>query len=254
MEFLKSIFTTILFQPLYNALVALYVVIPDLGVAIILLTIGIRLLLLPTSKKSIESQKKMQEIQPEIKEIQQKYKHDKQLQGKKIMAFYKKKKINPASGCLPLIIQLVFLIALYRVFLLGLNTEGTSDLLYNFATDPGILNPIAFGIIDLSQPHIPLAIVAAALQFVQGKMMMRNNKKRQAMIQKKTDDKNKDPDFSTMLQQQMIYMGPIITLVIGFRFPSGLILYWTITTLFMIIQQYLILKKDDDKTATSSVK
>ncbi len=57
-----------------------------------------------------------------------------------------------------------------------------------------------------------------------------------------------------MLQQQMIYMGPIITLVIGLRFPSGLILYWTVTTIFMIVQQYLILKKDGDKTATSQVK
>lgn len=254
MEFIKGIFTTIIFQPLYNALIALYVVFPDLGVAIILLTIGIRLLLLPTSKKSIESQKKMQEIQPEIKKIQQRYKNDKQLQGKKVMEFYKKKKVNPASGCLPLIIQLIFLIALYRVFLLGLNTEGTSDLLYSFAKDPGVLNPITFGIIDLSQPHIPLAIIAAALQFVQGKMMMKNNKKRQDAMQKKSKDENKDPDFSTMLQQQMIYMGPIITLVIGLRFPSGLILYWTVTTIFMIIQQYLILKKDDVKPAALSVK
>ena len=254
MEFVKGIFSTIVFQPLYNALIALYVIFPDLGVAIILLTIGIRLLLLPTSKKSIESQKKMQEIQPEIKKIQEKYKSDRQLQGKKVMEFYKKKKINPASGCLPLIIQLIFLIALYRVFLLGLNAEGTSDLLYSFAKDPGVLNPIAFGILDLAHPYIPLAIIAAALQFIQGKMMMKNNKKKQAAVQKKSEDKKKDPDFSTMLQQQMIYMGPVITLIIGLRFPSGLILYWTVTTIFMIIQQYMILKKDDTKSAILPVK
>lgn len=248
MGFIKSAFTSIIFQPLYNALIALYVIIPDFGVAIILMTIAIRLLLLPTSKKSIESQKKMQEIQPEIKKIQKRYKDDKQLQGQKIMAFYKEKKVNPASGCLPLIIQLIFLIALYRVFLLGLNPGGTTHLLYSFAKDPGVLNPISFGILDLSKPNIPLAIIAAALQFVQGKMMLFNNKKKQGEKQQNKSNKKKDePDFSTMLQQQMIYMGPVITLIIGFRFPSGLILYWIITTLFMIIQQYVILKKDDDQ-------
>ncbi|MEA2007262.1 MAG: YidC/Oxa1 family membrane protein insertase [Patescibacteria group bacterium] len=245
MDFIKTTFTAIVFQPLYNALVALYVIIPDLGVAIVLLTIAIRFLLLPTSKKSIESQKKMQEVQPEIKKIQAKYKNDKQLQGQKVMAFYKKKKINPASGCLPLIIQLIFLIALYRVFLLALDPNGTTDLLYSFAKDPETLNPISLGILDLSKPHIPLAIIAAALQFVQGKMMIFNNKKKQGEEKKsKSDEKKDEPDFSTMLQQQMIYMGPIITLIIGVRFPSGLILYWAITTIFMIIQQYMILKKD----------
>ena len=176
MIMIKTIFTAIIFQPLYNALIALYVLFPDFGVAIVILTIIIRALLIPLSKKSIESQKKMQEIQPEIKKIQEKYKHDKQVQGQKIMGFYKEKKINPASGCLPMIIQLIFLIALYRVFMLGLNAQEASDLLYSFAKNPGALNHISLGILDLSRPHIPLAIVAAGLQFIQGKMMMRQKK------------------------------------------------------------------------------
>ena len=74
MELIKSTFSAILFQPLYNILVICYVIIPDLGIAIIVLTIGIRFLLMPLTKKSIEAQKKMQEVQPELKKIQKKYK------------------------------------------------------------------------------------------------------------------------------------------------------------------------------------
>ena len=175
MSFIKSIFTTLVFQPLYNLLVILYVIIPDLGVAIILLTIIIRLLLIPLSKKSIETQKKMQEVQPELKKIQEKYKHDKQLQGQKVMAFYKEKGLNPAGGCLPMIIQIVFLLTLYRVFMLGLNTGEVSDLLYGFVKNPGHLNPIAFGFLDLTKPNIWLAIITAIIQYFQGKMMLRKN-------------------------------------------------------------------------------
>jgi YidC/Oxa1 family membrane protein insertase len=114
---ISSLFTTVLYQPLFNALVFIYDIIPVLGITIIIITVIIRVILLPLSKKAIESQKKMQELQPELKEIQEKYKNDKQKKGEEMMKLYKKRKINPAAGCLPLIIQLVILIALYRVFL-----------------------------------------------------------------------------------------------------------------------------------------
>lgn len=248
--FIKSIFSVLIFQPLYNALIILYVIIPDLGIAIILLTIIIRLILIPVSKKSIDSQKKMQDIQPELKKIQAKYKHDKALQGQKVMAFYKEKKINPAGGCLPMVIQLIFLIALYQVFILCLGDKASVELLYEFVKNPGTLDPIAFGFFDLSKPNIPLAIVAAALQFVQAKMMLskQTKEKKKGEDKNKTDkkngDKDQEPDFGSMIQQQLVYMGPVITIVIGIQFPSGLILYWTVTTLFMIIQQYFILYKE----------
>ena len=242
MGFLKTVFSAIVFQPLYNALIILYVIIPDLGVTIIILTIIIRFLLMPLSKKSIDSQKKMQEIQPG-KKLQEKNKHDKALQGQKVMEFYKEKKINPASGCLPMVIQLIFLIALYRVFMLGLGPEASTELLYGFVKNPGQLNPIAFGFFDLSVRNIPLAIIAAILQFFQAKMML---KKQQKDKTKKKKDDN-EPDFSSMVQQQLVYMGPVITLIIGLQFPSVLILYWTVTTIFMIIQQYFVLNEDKRK-------
>lgn len=246
MTFIKSAFSTLMFQPLYNLLIVLYVIIPDLGVAIIISTVAIRLLLMPLSKKSIESQKKMQEIQPELKKIQKKHKHDKQLQGKKVMEFYKEKGVNPAGGCLPMIVQLIFLITLYRVFMLGLNAPEVSDLVYSFIKNPGHLNPIAFGFLDLSKPNVFLAIVTAIAQYWQGKMMIAKKKEEEKFMPKKKEKKAGDtPDFGSMMQQQMVYMGPILTLVIGMKFAAGLILYWLITTVFMAIQQWLIIQKDE---------
>ena len=224
-----------------------YVAVPDIGVAIIVLTVGIRLLLMPLTKKSIESQKKMQEVQPELKKIQEKYKHDKQLQGQKVMAFYKEKKVNPAGGCLPMIVQLIFLIALYRVFILGLGSPETSDLVYSFVKDPGQLSPIAFGFFDLSKPNLILAGITAVAQYFQGKMMLvKKEAEKKETTKKEKEGKKKEPDFGTMMQQQMVYMGPILTLVIGMKFAAGLILYWLITTIFMLVQQWFVIHEDDN--------
>ncbi len=257
MSLIKSFFSVTVFQPLFNALILLYLLIPDLGVAIVLLTVIIKLLLLPTSRKAIESQKKMQEIQPEVKELQKKYKHDRQLQSQKIMELYRKKNVNPASGCLPMIVQLVFLIALYQVFLTGLGSDNIGQYLYGFVESPQQLNPIAFGFLDLSVPNNFLALVVAALQFVQGKMMLKkqdlkksSDKKKPA---KKDSQKPAEPEFAELFQKQILYMGPLFTLLIGNSFssqligitiPSGLILYWGISTIFMIVQQYQIFKKE----------
>ena len=120
---MSQIFHAFIYQPIYNLLIFLYGIIPghDLGVAIILLTLLVRFLLYPVAQKQIESQKKLQDLQPEIKKLQEKHKGDKEKQGRALMEFYKEKKVNPASGCLPLVIQIVFFIALYRAFIAGLN-------------------------------------------------------------------------------------------------------------------------------------
>ena len=246
MTFIKSLFSTFVYQPLYNLLIIFYVIIPDLGVAIIALTVVTRLLLMPLSKKSIESQKKMQELQPELKKIQEKHKHDKQLQGQKVMEFYKEKGVNPAGGCLPMIIQMIFLITLYRVFMLGLNSPEVSDLLYSFVKNPGHLSPIAFGFMDVTKPSLWLAGITAVVQYFQGKMMLKTKEKEPNTKKDSKKKESKEPDFGSMMQQQMVYMGPILTLIIGAKFASGLILYWLVTTLFMLGQQWFVMKKDNN--------
>ena len=122
MESIINIFNQILFFPLFNALILIYNYLPikDMGMAIIILTILIRFILYPLSKKSIQSQKAISKIQPEVKKIQKKYKDNKEEQAKQLMLLYRKSGVNPAAGCLPILIQLPVLIALYRVFLLAL--------------------------------------------------------------------------------------------------------------------------------------
>jgi len=230
------IFHEVLYRPLLNSLIFIYEFIPghDLGIAIIILTILIKVILLPLSRKSIESQKALSKLQPEIKKIQAKYKNDKEKQAQAIMEFYKQNKINPASGCLPLLIQLPILIALYKVFLSGLNSKVVADL-YSFMPQIEHINPMFLGRVDLSERSIPLAVIAGGLQYVQTKMI----------TAKQTQGKDKKSDFASIMNQQMLYMMPIMTAIIALNFPAGLPLYWIVVTLFTISQQYFIMKKNN---------
>lgn len=241
-------FNTFIYQPVYNFLIFVYNIIPihDFGIAIILVTVFIKFLLVPLSRKQIESQKKMQELQPKIKEVQEKYKKDKEKQSQALMELYKTHKANPFSGCLPMVFQLVFLIAIYRV-LFNVSQSGLlikGDELYAFVANPGQINRMFLGILDLSRsldlshltlsslPHIILVALAAGSQYFQTKMLMPK--------EDKSVKTTKEADFSQMMSKQMLYMGPILTLFIGVKFPAGLALYWLTSTVFMIVQQYYL--------------
>lgn len=241
---MTQLFHSIIYQPIYNALIFLYNVVPghDLGVAIILLTVIIRVILYPLAKKQIESQKKMQEIQPEIKKVQEKYKGNKEKQGKELMNLYKEKKVNPASGCLPLVVQIIFIIALYRALVAGINFSECKDL-YSFVACPARIGTSFLGILDLAKPSIILAAITAAAQFVQTKMMMGTMK---------AAPSEGKADFAQAMNKQMLYLGPLLTLFIGARFPAGLPLYWLVMTLFMIAQQYRVMARAEVKEKISS--
>lgn len=222
-------------------LIFLYNIVPgkDFGISIILITILLRVILIPIYKKQIESQKKMQELQPKIKELQEKTKGNKEQQTKQMMELYKEHKTNPFSGCLPLIVQLIFLIAIYRVLITISNNGLLADTsqLYSFVKNPGQINQFFIGIVDLTKPSIVIAVLAAIAQYFQTKMLM----KQQPKVEKKTDSDK--PDLAQMMSKQMLYLGPIMTLFIGIKFPAGLSLYWLVGTLFMLVQQFLIEKK-----------
>lgn len=164
------------------------------------------------------------------------------------MELYKEKKTNPFSGCLPLIVQLVFLIAIYQVLFNISNAGLIIDPagLYSFVPNPGQINHMFLGIINLSSvinlgqlsfsslPQIILVISAAAAQYFQTKMLMGK--------QGAVASAGKGNDFSQAMAKQMLYLGPLLTLFIGIRFPAGLALYWLVSTVFMIIQQYYLQK------------
>jgi YidC/Oxa1 family membrane protein insertase len=231
------IFHTIFYQPLYNLLIFTYNEFPlrDFGIAVILVTIVVKLILYPFSLKSIKAQRSMLELQPKINSIRERFKNDKQGQAQQLMALYKDHKVNPFSSCLPLIIQLPFLFALYKVFMSGLQNSGTADL-YPFVTDPGVINSVSLGLIDLANPSYVLAILAGLAQFVQAKYIQ---------VQRPAVDTegSKDESIMSTMNKQMLYMMPIMTIIIGTRLPGGLALYWLVTTVLTQLQQWITLRK-----------
>lgn len=242
---ISFVFNEILYRPLFNILVFLYQTVSfyDFGIAIIILTVLIRIILYPLARKSIKSQKEMAAVQGDIKKIKEQYKKNKEEQMKKIMALYKEKGISPFSGILPLFIQLPLLIALYWVFMAGFDDKNLQDLLYNFIQNPSSISHTFLGFIDISKRNnLAMALIAGALQFYQSKMMMDQQKKTQP-----TPAKSSTPDFSTALTRQMTYIMPVMTVFISYSLPGGLALYWITTTIFSIIQQWLVFSKDESQ-------
>ncbi|MDD5145432.1 MAG: YidC/Oxa1 family membrane protein insertase [Candidatus Pacebacteria bacterium] len=246
-----NIFSVILYQPLFNALILLYDYLPghSFGAAIIALTIVIRFILYPLMASSIKSQKTLNELQPKLQEIQKKYKDDKEKQALETMELYKKEKFNPFGGCLPLLVQLPILWTLYQVFSRGLNAEE-AVYLYKFVPNPGQINSVFLRILDLSKaalhtvdgktqillPNMILLVLVGIAQFIQTKMSSAKTKISQG---------GQAAQFSEMMQKQMLYFFPVLTTIILLKLPSAIALYWLVTTLFSIVQQYLIYKKQN---------
>lgn len=232
-------FKVILAEPMYNLLVWLYQTLPvqDIGLAIILLTIVIKIILWPLTGKSLKGQKALQGIQPKMEELKKRYKDDKEKMAKEMMVLYKTEKVNPASSCLPLLVQLPILIALYRVLLVGVNNEHTYRL-YSFIQDPGIIDTTFLNIMDLSKPAIYLAVLAGIAQYFQAKMMIKNRPPKSL----REKEGAKDEDMMATMNKSMLYFMPVMTVLIGSTFPGGLALYWLVVTLLSILQQYLVLR------------
>lgn len=250
---MSFLFHEFLYKPLFNLLIFLYETISfgDLGVAIILLTILVRLAFFPLSQKAVKSQKELFKIQPKIREIQQKYKDDKERQAREIMNLYKTSGVNPLSGCLPILIQIPILIALYWVFLKGFNGGALveSDF-YSFTPKPESINYTAFGFLDLSKNNVYVAFIAALFQYLQSRMMFKQQMKAKKEVRKEEilHDKNKAGKFidemSTVMSKQMMYFVPFLTFVVSASLHAGIALYWAVTTLFSLVQQWYVFRKE----------
>ncbi|HIF94632.1 MAG: membrane protein insertase YidC [Myxococcales bacterium] len=203
------------------ALDKLYLFIPNYGLAIIVLTILVRICTAPLMAKQMRSAERMRALQPRMKELQEKYKDDRQKQSEETMKLYREEKVNPIAGCLPLLLQFPVLIGLF----------------YALRSSIGLRHaPFALWITDLSQPatlfvmpgiDFPirlLPLVMGASMFVQQKM---------------TPTTGMDPTQARM----MLIMMPAMMLFISYTFPSGLVLYWTVSNLLGIAQQYWIRKQ-----------
>jgi len=244
---MSHIFQIIFYQPILNLLVWLYNVIPghDLGLAIIVLTVLIKAVLLPLSKQSIKSQKALQDLQPKIDEIKKKYANKKEEMGRAMLALYKENKVNPFSSCLPLLIQLPFLWAVFKVFRDGLAGDSL-NLVYSFISRPEAVKSVSLGFLELAKPNVYLAILAGLAQFWQAKMMMTNK----PMVK---NNGAKDENMMAIMNKQMLYFMPVLTVFFGLTLPGGLTLYWFITTLLTALQQLYVFKQKNGRNQGSGI-
>lgn len=245
-----EIWNTALYFPILNLLIWFYKLTGNLGWAVIMLTVGLRAAMTPLVWNSMKAMKKQQELAPELAKLKIEFKDKKQELMTAQAELYKKNGINPASGCLPQILQILVLIALFNAFNLVLKSPISDVIskLYPF-NQLAISTTIStwFYNINLVKPdliNIPglkfglpgvLVILAALVQFLSSKMMMPEV---QAIKKFAKETEEKTDDIMASTQEQMIYMFPLMTIVFGYQFPAGLVLYWFVFSLVSGIQQY----------------
>ncbi|MGD8391133.1 MAG: membrane protein insertase YidC, partial [Desulfobacterales bacterium] len=202
-----------------------YSVIPNYGIAIIILTILVKVLLWPLGQKSYKSMSEMKKLQPLMKEIREKYKDDKQRMNQEVMGLYKTYKINPLGGCLPMVVQLPVFFALYRMLYQAIELRHAPFFLWiDDLSAPDRLFRFGFSIPFMEPPYgIPvLTVIMGASMLLQQKM---------------------SPPMGDATQAKMMMFMPIIFTVIFINFSSGLVLYWLVNNILSIAQQYYTQKK-----------
>lgn len=211
---MASLFQNLIYTPILSLLGFLYehAAFGDLGIAIIILTILIRVILFPIFYKGAKDQAIIQKLQPRVREIQNNQNSKKEEQAKALMDLYKEHKVNPFSSILLILLQLPVFIALFKIF-------GHEALLFPSKT--------LLGLFDLGLKSIPIAIVAALLQYFQVKISL---------------PKQSPGDPAAAVGKIAVYLGPTLTLMVLFNLPSALGLYWTVSNAFSLLQQVYINK------------
>lgn len=259
-------FDVFLVNPIVNILVAIYQALSALGIpyalgfSIILLTVLIRMFLYPLITTQLRATKKMQELSPHLARIKEKHKGDSKLLQQETLRLYKEHGVNPAAGCLPLLIQMPVIWALYTVLIKvvgfngdkvvsevnkmvypGLGIELTAPWDQHFFGIPLGESPAALfstsAAIALSVP-----LFTAFFQFVQSKMIFHKPQDMQekALVKKGEEKEKKSEDFASIMQTQSLYIFPVMIGFFSYTLPFGLSLYWNAFTIFGILQQYKV--------------
>ncbi|MBI2611593.1 YidC/Oxa1 family membrane protein insertase [Candidatus Gottesmanbacteria bacterium] len=265
-----NLFNQLLIWPILNVLIGIYkglysIDIPGaFGFAIIVATLIIRFLLYPLMTTQLKSAKKLSDLKPELDKLSQIHKDDKQRLQQEQLRLYKERGINPAAGCLPLLIQMPILIALYNVFFQVLGASNPAQVVrdINKVVLPAFrietLNITFFGLNLAARPSdwqklgiwiLAVPIITGLLQYLQTKMMTPSTPQRQENKIAKKDDKKpaspagREEDMSAVMQKQMGIMMPLMIGFFAYSFPIGLSLYWNTFTVFGIIQQHFVNKE-----------
>lgn len=225
---------------IFAAIHYLFQVTGNFGVAILLMTVILKLFLFPLANKSYVSMSHMKRAQPKIKALQERYGDDKAKMQQEMMALYKKEKINPMAGCLPLIPQMFIFFALYKVLYVTIEMRHQPFVLW--IKDLSAADPVTplnlFGLIPWDPPSV---IAIGVLPILMGVSMW--------LMQKLNPQASMDP-----MQQKIMNMLPIIFTFVMAQFSAGLVLYWTWNNILSIGQQWLIMRREDARMSKASLK
>lgn len=247
-----NIMTVIFYQPLVNVLFLLAYFVPghSLSWAIVVLTVLIRLALLPSSLKTLEHQRRIQLLQPKIDEIKKKHAEDKNALNKATIELYNAEKVSPFASCLPLIVQLVILIALNSVMRHGLDPAKLGEtlaLLYSFVPQLPSYHASFFGY-DLAKPEpIVLPILVGVISYIQVKQSM----KLQPQSNRPDSELTNEERITKSMTKNMQYLFPVIFAISLRQQPAALAFYWGLSGLLTIAQQAWYFKYKGDSLPKS---
>lgn len=223
-------------KPMFSALKMFYSMLGNFGLAILMLTVLVKLILFPLANKSYKSMAQLKKVQPEIMELRERYKGDKQKLGEETMKFYRDRKINPAAGCLPILVQIPIFFALYKV--LFITVEMRHAPFYGWIKDLSEIDPTSvfnlFGLLNF-EPYSWLPPLGV-LPLLFGATMI---------IQQRLNPPPADPTQAMVMRWM-----PFLFVFIFAGFPAGLVLYWTWNNILSIIQQWIITKGVDEQKIT----
>ncbi len=276
-------FTTLLVQPIFNVLVAIYAILPghNFGLAIIIFTILVRLAMWPLVKKQLHHAKAMRELQPELKRIKKAANGDKQKESAMVMELYKEREINPFASVGLIVLQLPIIIALYgAISRIVKDPNVITTFSYPFIqhlpwikeliADPSKFDNSLVGIIDLSRAAVPkgggglyvpafiLVAMSAVAQYYQGKQLMPQSgeaKKLRDILREASEGKQADQsEMAAATGRFTQFMIPGFVFIFTISLPAALPLYWLTTSVVAIIQQSRVLRKDEDELEKTAAK
>lgn len=232
-------FHTFFYEPVYNLIVVILTLVPlhDIGAAIVIVTLIVKVILLPLNLSALRTQYMMKKIEPEMKKIKELQKKDPQAAGKQMVELYKRDKINPFSSLFAMLLQIPVFFALYFVFSKGLFSDPNS--LYSFVVFPETLHTHAFGLFDVTQKNIFIAIFAGISSYFLAK------RQTQGMVETKKEiaEESFQDHFMKSMRLQMLYMLPLIISFSAAFLPSALGLYWLVSNLVSIWLDVYMKKK-----------
>ena len=220
-------------KPLFFVIDYLFKLSGNFGIAIVLITISIRLLFFPLANYSFRSMAKMKALQPEMVRLKELHKDDKMKLQQEMMSLYKKEKVNPASGCLPVLIQIPFFFAIYKMLFISL--EMRHQPFFGWIKDLSAQDPTSlFNIFGLIPWDPPSFLIIGVWPILMGASMW---------VQQKLNPAPTDP-----IQAKIFAFFPLFLTIILASFPSGLVVYWTVNNILTITQQWVIMKNTKIKT------